>query len=283
MWRTLVAAFALLCCASLDVATAQNTNRGVLRITQLDVGQGDAALIVTPEGKRILIDAGRTGHTAADLLQQGIDTLDLVVASHNHADHIGGMPDVFAAFVVRAYMDNGLPHTTNVYRRTLLALEQEDGLQYLQATDRVVRVGTVTLRILPPPPGENSQNNGSVGLLLEYGKFRALYTGDSEQSELRTWLQEGRIPDVTLLKAAHHGSWNGITAEWVKATSPKIVLISVGGRNRYGHPAIGVVQTWLATSARVYRTDRDGTVVVTALLNGDFTVRTSSDTSAGRP
>lgn len=267
----------VLCFSVAHAAQAQDTARDRLRITYLDVGQGDATLILTPEGRRILIDAGSAGSQVAQfLVQQGIDTLDLVIASHNHADHIGGVPDVFAATVVRMYMDNGLPHTTATYRRVLFAAEIEPGLQYLEPTERTIRSGSVALRILPPPGLEASQNNNSVGVLVEYGSFRALFTGDSEHRQIAHWLSEGKVARVTLLKAAHHGAWNGATLDWIKATSPQVVVISVGGRNSYGHPSPAIVQAWLAASARVYRTDVDGSVLITAGSDGKFTVQTSS-------
>lgn len=254
-----------------------------LRIQQLDIGQGDAALITTPEGRRILIDAGPDANTVADVLwDAGIDTLDLVVASHNHADHIGGMPEVFFAFVVRAYVENGVPHTTSVYRRTMTAVEQEPGLRYLEATDRTISLGSVTLRILPPPHADDSQNDNSVGVLIEYGRFRALYTGDSERPELEAWLRAGRVPRVTLVKVAHHGSRNGTTPEWVRATSPAVAVISVGADNRYHHPAPEVERQWAAGGARVYRTDRDGAVEVLVSPDGRFAIHTRTAAAAAR-
>jgi beta-lactamase superfamily II metal-dependent hydrolase len=249
-----------------------------LSIRQLDVGQGDAALLTTPEGRRILIDAGQNARTVADILwNAGVDTIDLVVASHAHADHIGGMPAVFFGCVVRAYLDNGVPYTTATYGRTLSALEHEEGIQYLQATRRTITVGSVTLRLLPPSGVNSSQNDNSVGLLIEFGSFRALYTGDSERAELLSWLQTEHIPRVTLVKAAHHGSWNGVTEEWVRATSPAIVLISVGARNSYGHPSPIVEQMWSAAGARVFRTDVDGEIDVAADRDGNYTIQTSTE------
>src|SRR5665213_4258644 len=117
---------------------------GEVTVRQLDVGQGDATLITTPEGKHVLIDAGPNANLVAGMLiRDKIDTLDLVVASHNHADHIGGMSAVFSRIVVRAYLDNDIPQTTSTYRRTLLSLEREPGLKYLKATARTITVGTV--------------------------------------------------------------------------------------------------------------------------------------------
>ncbi len=261
-----------------QLPSRQGGSLGVLSIRQLDVGQGDAALVTTPEGKRILIDAGPNKNAVAAMLwAAGIDTIDLVVASHAHADHIGGMPTIFSVFVVRAFLDNGIPYTTATYARTLAAVENEPGLQYLSPTNRTITVGSVILRVLPPPGVAGSQNNNSVGLLIEYGKFRALYTGDSEQRELSSWLQAESIPRVTLLKAAHHGSRNGATYEWIQATTPSVVVISVGARNGYGHPAPELEQAWEAAGARVYRTDRFGEIEVEASSDGKFAVRSSAD------
>jgi len=119
---------------------------------------------------------------------------------------------------------------------------------------------------------DRSQNNNSVGALLEYGSFRALYTGDSETAELHAWLRAARVPRVTLVKVAHHGSSNGTVAEWVRATAPAIALVSVGSRNAFGHPATAVEAAWTAIGARVYRTDLEGTIDVQAMADGQFTV-----------
>ena len=245
-----------------------------LQIRFLDVGQGDAALIVAPEGKKVLIDAGRGSWPVVPYLRSNhYDTLDLVVASHNHADHIGGMADVLATTVVRYYLDNGIPYTTATYQRTIQAVEAS-GAQYLQATARTITVGSVRLRVLAPPSEQVDQNNGSVGILVEYGQFRALLTGDSEQYELEYWLEHDSIPQVQVLKVAHHGSWNGTTEAWATRTRPQVAVISVGANNQYGHPAAEVVALWNSVGARVYRTDRDGTVAIDARRDGTFTVTT---------
>lgn len=257
---------------------------GRLVLRQLDVDQGDAALITTPEGKTILIDAGhKPGEVAEVIRAAGIDTIDLVVASHAHADHLGGMPVVLNAFVVRAYMDNGIPYTTGLYSQTLSELESLPRLQYLQASRRTISLGSVTIRVLPPPNHGDSQNNNSVGLLIEFGNFRALYTGDSEREELSSWLQTENIPRVTVLKAAHHGSCDGLTEEWAQATSPAVVLISVGAHNGYGHPCPQVEQFWVASGARVLETDRVGEIDVIATRDGNYTIQTAATAGVPEP
>jgi len=252
-----------------------------LEIHFLNVGQGDAA-IVQEGGHTAIIDAGPSGINAF-LTTLHIDTIDLVVASHPHADHIGGMPELLQSHVVRFYLDNGIPHTTATYRRTLEAV-RASGAQYLNATSRTITLGAAQLHVLSPPPDSalprtthdvrRTQNSGSVGILIEYGQFRALFTGDSEQEELRYWLASGAIPHVNVLKVAHHGSPNGTSATWIAATKPQAAVISVGAGNSYGHPSPFVIAAWENAGARVYRTDRDGTVFVVANEDGSFVITT---------
>jgi beta-lactamase superfamily II metal-dependent hydrolase len=198
----------------------------------------------------------------------GIDTVDLLVATHNHADHIGGMTALLSGTIVPYYLDNGVPHTTATYQRTIEAVAAS-GAQYLRPTRRTITLGAAQLRVLPPPPSRN-QNNSSVGLLVEFGEFRALLTGDSELYELRYWLKNESIPRVNVVKVAHHGSWNGTNAEWVQATRPELAVISVGARNSYGHPSPRVIQQWQSVGARVHRTDLEGMISVFANMDGTF-------------
>jgi beta-lactamase superfamily II metal-dependent hydrolase len=245
-----------------------------LELHFFNVGQG-AAVLIREGGKSVLVDAGPNGTVAEYLRELGVDTLDLVVASHNHADHIGGMPSVFSSTVVRNYLENGLYHETATYQRTLAALEQSRA-QYLQPSSRRITLRDARLRILPPPPDARSQNHASVGVLVEYGDFRALLTGDSEERELEHWLQHDSIPQVHVLKVSHHGADDGTTPAWANATQPSVAVISVGGTNAYGHPTARTLAIWESVGAHVYRTDLHGTIVVQAKPNGDFTVTTTT-------
>ena len=249
-----------------------------LEIRFLDVGQGDATLI-REGGKTLLIDAGSGASIATYLQQSRVDTIDLLVASHNHSDHIGGMTTVLNSAVVRFYLDNGIAHTTATYRQTIQAV-QASGAQYLQATNRSIQLGAATVTILAPV-AHDDQNNGSVGVLVAYGAFRALFTGDSEQQELASWLGAGAIPRVSVLKVAHHGSANGTSCDWIGATHPQVAVISVGRTNSYGHPAASVIADWEQAGSRVYRTDTDGSVVVLANDDGSFVVTTAHSDPKG--
>lgn len=265
----------LLAAAALCVCTGRGTAQE-LELRFLDVGQGDAALIRN-QGKTALIDAGRSS-TIVDRLQAlGVTSIDLLVASHNHADHIGGAEAVLSSLPVRFYLDNGYPATTQVQSR-VLAMVQSKGIVYLQATARTITLGDATLRIIPPADSadDGDQNNHSVGIILERGHFRALLTGDSQVEEINAWLAAGVIPRVMVLKAPHHGSRNGVTPGWLTATHPDLIVISVGANNSYGHPDLWALRYYQAGGRQVYRTDLNGEVVITVTPEGQYSVRTGN-------
>lgn len=238
-----------------------------LRITFLDVGQGDAAVIRMPEGQTVVIDAG-PGNVVPLLRGLGVTSVDLLVATHPHADHIGGMRRIIESMPVRFYLDNGDAHTTRTYARLLDALEARPEITYLEAVPRTLTLGRATIEILPlPPPGTASLNNRSVALVVRYGEFWALMSGDSEVEQLTGLTSSGAIPDVTLLKAAHHGSNNGFTREFLAVASPEIVVVPVG-QNSYGHPGATAMTAYRATGATVFRTDRHGHVTILARQDG---------------
>ena len=238
------------------------------------MGQGDATLISTPNGRHILVDAGpNPDYVAGYLRENGIDTLDLVVASHNHADHIGGLPAVFRSAFVRAYLENGMPSATGIYSRLLSAVEASGAL-VLRAESRTLSLDGISVRVLAPPCFGKKQNSCSIGLVIRYGEFTALLTGDSERSALQYWLSKGEIPNATLVKVAHHGSADASTSDWVQATNPEIAVISVGKSNSYGHPSPDVLNLWSQSRARVFRTDLNGTVLVRASHRNEVEVYT---------
>ena len=244
----------------------------VLRITFLDVGQADAVLIQAPDGRTALIDAGR-GDIVSLLRRFGVTEIDLLVATHPHADHIGGMAGVIAAFPVRFYMDNGEPHTTQTYRRLLAALDARPEITYLEASPRTLTLGEVEIDVLPLlPRGSTEHNDRSVSLLVRFGEFRAFLSGDSEVRQLTHLVNRGAVPEATLLKAPHHGSDNGFTWEFLNTARPRVVVISVGRNNGYGHPRPAALRAYEASGATVFRTDRHGHVSVEGRASGDYDV-----------
>lgn len=262
-------AWLLLAALAATPAAAQD-----LVIRFFDVGQGDAALITSPEGKSALIDGGNYSGWPVYLLDSlHIDTLDLVVASHNHADHIRGLQSVVETTTVRYYVDNGVPASSAVYS-DLISTIHTKGISYRTGMARKIQLGSVTLRILPLPPSDSRQNNSSVGILLTYGKFTALFTGDAEDSERAFWEANAKLPRVTVLKVAHHGSANGTDQAWIAAIRPRVAVISVGATNSYGHPAAETLQILEQAGVRVYRTDLDGDITVSVKRTGAYSIFT---------
>jgi competence protein ComEC len=257
-----------------------------LTITFLDVGQGDAALIRSPTGRNVLVDAGPNPTRLAEWLRRNrVDTIHLAIASHNHADHIGGMPKVLETVPVRNYMENGMVATTRTYARILTLLE-EGRIPVLRAEPRRIDLGGgASLRVLSSVPKPRTQNDASIGLALTYGRFSVLFTGDAEERQRAFWARDS-VGQVRVLKVSHHGSINGTDASWLSTLRPCAAVISVGAKNSFNHPARKVER--LLDSARVatYRTDRVGEVVIRADSVGSFqlaTGRPSGVTKFNRP
>jgi beta-lactamase superfamily II metal-dependent hydrolase len=152
------------------------TERALQETTALDViflavGQGDGIVLRSPEGKVVLVDAGPGPGIVQLLRHHGIDSIDLAISTHPHADHIGGMAEVIRQMPVRFYMDNGVPHTTSTYRDLLQTLERSD-VTYLAPVTRRIELGGLILQVLPPPRDDAlTHNNRSVGVLAEFGEF----------------------------------------------------------------------------------------------------------------
>lgn len=241
---------------------------GTLLVDVLDVGQGDAILIRAEPDKAVLIDAGDGDENVVDRLRGlGVQKLDLAVATHAHADHIGGMEHVVRSLPIGHYMDSGVPHTSQTYGRLMAAIE-ELGIDYLEArAGRTIQLGTeATLEILWPAkvPLRNTRsdlNANSVVLRLLHEGHCMLFMGDAEQpTEVRVVNQGAGPCDV--LKVAHHGSNHSTTGRFLDAVQPRIAIISAGEDNRYGHPGSETLRRLQQRHVLVYRTDESGTLRV---------------------
>ncbi|HUF28290.1 MAG TPA: MBL fold metallo-hydrolase [Gemmatimonadaceae bacterium] len=264
------------------IASAQD--EAPLRIVFFDVGQGDAVAIIAPDGRTVLYDGGPPSTDMPALLErQKVASVALVIASHNHADHIGGLPRVFERYRPAYYLENGIPHTTRAYERLLLAVRAAGSLR-LEPTRRTISLGEARLHVLPPiGPSRRGQNDNSVGVIVEYGAFRASLLGDSEPRQQRWWSSnhDDLLSAVAVHKSSHHGSRAGDVREVIQRLRPAIVVIGVGARNSYGHPAAETLAIYRAICARVYRTDHHGTVTVSVWSDGRFEVATARQPATG--
>ena len=264
-------------CGFTAPVTASDPVGKSVRVTFLDVGQADAILIRSPEGQTALVDAGRSSPVPT-LKELGVEEIDLLVATHPHADHIGGMADVINSIPVRFYMDNGQPHTTATYQNLVSTLQERTDITYLVAEPRTIMLGSAEIEVLLLPSANSTNlNNRSVGLVLRYGSFLAFLSGDSEVQELSFWVQHGLVPDVTVLKAPHHGSHNGFTWEFLQTAQPEVVVISVGA-NSYGHPRPEALQAYSSVAKVVVRTDHDGQVTIVGYKDGRYEVVLGQET-----
>jgi beta-lactamase superfamily II metal-dependent hydrolase len=242
-----------------------------LRVDFIDVGQGDAALVTSPTGKTVLIDGGPHEASAAlvsFLRARRVGPLDLVLLTHRHADHLGGLPAVIERIGARMFMDAPTPHPGKEREHLMHALDRAH-VPVREATHgRTIDLGggaTLTLLGPPEPPivGSRSDvNANSVVARLDFGDTRFLFMGDAETPTERWLLAERADVRARVLKVAHHGSRFSSTARFLRAVDPEIAVISVGENNDYHHPAAGTLRRLESGGAAVYRTDVDGTVTI---------------------
>lgn len=245
-----------------------------LAISFLDVGQGDAAALRTPLGQWIVIDGGprAPGNDAGRrvvvpyLRRHGAHALALMISTHSDADHLGGLPAVVAAFPPRLVIEPGEPLARPLYFEFLAAVE-EAGSRWrpARAGDRIV-LDSVIVQVLSPDDDwmgvPVDVNDHGVVVLVTYGTTRVLFQADAGVPvEERL---AGTVGHVDLLKVGHHGSRSASSEDWLAELSPPVAVISVGARNRYGHPAPEVLERLARHGIRVLRTDQRGTITFTS-------------------
>jgi competence protein ComEC len=243
---------------------------GTLKVHFIDVGQGDSILIQTPGHGDILIDAGDSSQGSAVvsyLKDQGVSELAWLIATHPHADHIGGMIRVLSSFPVRNMSMPRASHTTQTYENLLIAIKNK-GLTVVEARAgrSILEAGNLRAYFMSPTTASyDDLNDWSAVLKLQYGTTSFLFAGDAgTKPEGEMLLSSARQPKAHVLKVAHHGSAHATGAEFLKAVSPKYAVISVGSGNPYGYPVKATLDRLVAQKVKVYRTDVHGSVVITS-------------------
>lgn len=239
---------------------------GILTVSVLDVGQGDAIYIALPNGESMLIDAGERSR-GDDVVQyvkaRGDQTIEYLVGTHPHADHIGGMEQVLDNLDIGAVFLPNAETDTRTFEDFLLALSQK-GLKIRTAKAGVTILNDEGLNIQVVAPQDKvygDLNNYSAVIRLTYRNTVFLFMGDAEA------LSEKEITadvDADVLKVGHHGSSSSTSQAFLNRVSPRYAVISVGAGNSYGHPSQTVLDRLTAAGVTVYRTDLDGTVVFTS-------------------
>ncbi|HWR39384.1 MAG TPA: ComEC/Rec2 family competence protein [Patescibacteria group bacterium] len=258
-------------CGNQPVAVAPGSG---VTVKILDVGQGDAILIRTPE-QVTLIDTGDVparDKLVSLLKQQGISSIDQVIITHPHSDHLGGMAAVIDNFTVKKVYDSGQPATTALYRNYLNQLQKKNiPFQVVRVGDPDINIGTgVQLKVFGPQKtlmtgSESDLNNNSVVVRLSYGAFSVLLMGDAEKETEAVMLKNDADGlKSTLLKVGHHGSNSSTSLPFLTAVSPEAALICVGANNDYHHPHPSIVKRLEQKKVPVFRTDLNGTITITS-------------------
>ena len=236
-----------------------------LKVHFLDVGQGDSCFIELPNKETMLIDAGESEYgdsIVTYIYGQGYDTLDYVVATHPHADHIGGMADVLNTFNIKNFYATSFTTTTQTYEHMLDAVENSGAAVHeVMAGSVILDEPELLVEVVAPKTLSDDSNNSSVVIKLTYGENKFLFTGDAEKSE-----EDDIWTNIKcdVLKVGHHGSATSSSANFLKKVDPTYAVISCGMGNKYGHPTDEVLERLNSRNIEVFRTDLQGTIVFTS-------------------
>lgn len=249
-----------------DIVTVNSEQN--LIISYIDVGQGDSIFIQLPNDETILIDAGNQGD-GAEIIRyvknSGTDTLDYVIATHPHADHIGSMSEVINAFAVKkVYMPKAL-HTSQTFENLLDTIEKKGlMIETAKAGKTMFDNGSVKAEFIAPNSDSYfNLNNYSAVLLLTYNDKRFLFMGDAERESENEIITNYSDISADVLKVGHHGSNTSSARPFIEKVKPSYAIISVGVRNNYGHPDMETVDVLQSINADIWRTDEKGTIAVT--------------------
>lgn len=237
---------------------------GYLKIYYLDVGQADSILIDC-NGKYMLIDAGNyeDGKLLVNYFDDlGIQKFDYVIASHPHEDHIGGMSDIINHFSIEHFYMPDVITTTKTYEDLLDSLERVRLGVYTPNISDSFLLSNSSIEVLYVGRDESNLNDTSIVLKLTFGNEKFLFMGDASDKVEKQIIDKDLVSDV--LKVGHHGSQYSTSLNFLEKVSPKYAIISVGKENSYHHPHDIVLSRLSKMNVKVYRTDQDGTILITS-------------------
>ncbi|MFC2164239.1 DNA internalization-related competence protein ComEC/Rec2 [Acidobacteriota bacterium] len=257
-----------------------------LRVTFIDVGQGDSVLIEFPGKTKMLVDGGGTQDDTFDigdkvispfLWRKGIKKIDYLVLTHAHPDHMNGLKAIARNFKIINYWEGFSPEDSDAYVQLRESLSSQVNKQNMFKGDKT-SVGSTQIQILHPAKREpvihKVHNNQSLVLRIMHGQHSFLLTGDIEREIEAQILKNHTDVDSTVLKSPHHASISSSSSEFLERVSPEIIVISVGKGNWYGLPHPEVLERYKHVGAKVFRTDIHGAIEITSDKQG-ISVRTA--------
>lgn len=244
------------------------TKNSELEVFFIDCGQGDAILIKSPAGEYMLIDGGTRDegrNITSFMLDQGVKQLAVVVGTHPHSDHIGGLAEIINSFPVQKVYLPRVTHNTKSFEALLDAIKGQN--LKISTASRGVEIPLAGLEacFLAPVGNDYEElNNYSAVIRIEYGDNSFVFTGDAEDVSEREMLSGEQELDADVLKVGHHGSSSSSSPEFLKAVSPQYAVIMCGTDNDYGHPHRETLKALDNAGVKVYRTDLNGTIIMTS-------------------
>ncbi|GAB0170689.1 MBL fold metallo-hydrolase [Lysinibacillus sp. CTST325] len=274
------------CTETLNTEKVSVTAGHEMRVHFIDVGQGDSIFIESPNGKTMLVDGGVKGagqKVVSYLKELGVNKLDIVVATHPDADHIGGLIPVLNSLDIGQFYDSGKVHTSQTFEEMLTLIDTKNIPYNVPKTgDSIAFDDDINVKVLNANEHATDNNDASIVLKVAYGNVSFLLTADAGIALEKEMMQND--VKATILKAGHHGSNTSSSAEFIQKVQPEVTILSYGEGNKYGHPHAEVVERLQAIGSKIYATAEAGTVIVsTDGVNYDVNSKEMSGTIASEP
>lgn len=252
-----------------NAATATILSPGQLEVHFIDVGQGDAALIIC-NGSAMLIDGGTPeasqviySYLNNHLVASGISVLEYVICSHAHSDHCGGLPAAYELMEVKNTFCSATQYDSKSFRNFAKRAEKSGGI-IVPSSGESFYLGDALITILGPISESENTNDNSIVLRIDFGETSFLFTGDAETNEEQEILEADCNLECTVLKVGHHGSNTSTGYHWLREINPEYAVISCGTGNEYGHPTEDTLSKLRDADVSVYRTDMQGHIICTS-------------------
>lgn len=260
-------------------ATQKSVAEGEAQVHFIDVGQGDCTLIISGEDS-LLIDTGEKENAekiCQYMKKHGVDSLDYMLLTHAHSDHMGGASEIIKSIdvenVILPRMTDDMTPTTKFYEKFLDAVAEKGMKMTAAEVGAKYEIGHCSLELIAPVKDYDDLNNYSVSAVLSHGDNTFLFTGDVEKKAEKDILENGGFSDIDVYSAAHHGSSTSNSKDVLEVIDPEYIVISCGADNSYGHPHDEILKRFGKYTDEIYRTDLNGTVVFTSSEDG-FEVET---------